>query len=86
VPVIFGWRAYGKLERGFKLLLLYVLVSFLSNIIALIIAKFHGSNIFFLHFYTLLEYILVILVFSAWQRDKLLKKILQSSIPIYVLL
>ncbi|MEE9190156.1 MAG: hypothetical protein V3U16_05245 [Candidatus Neomarinimicrobiota bacterium] len=86
LPVVFGWRAYGKLERGFKLLLLYVLVSFLSNIIALLIGYFYGSNYFFMHFYTLLEYSLVILVFSNWQQDKVLKKTLLISIPIYVIL
>lgn len=86
LPVIFGLRAYGKLGRDFKLLLLYALISFLSNIIALLIGRFHGSNIFFMHLYTVFEYILVITVFSIWQEDKRLKKSLQISIPIYVIL
>lgn len=51
-----------------------------------IFAKMLGPNLKFFHFYTILEYILIVMILACWQPDRQKQKLVYYSIGLYLII
>ncbi len=87
LPLLVGIYAYKYLKRDMKILLIYFALSFIVEIIAVYIAQvLHKHNIWLYNIFMIIEYSFFMVVISLWQKNKSIKKILQFSIPIFILI
>lgn len=61
-------------------------ISFAVDLLLYPIHAIWGSNLWVFHVFTLLEYSLLVLVFSYWQKTDILRKALRLSIPVFALI
>ena len=77
-------RAYRKGEVA--LFFSFVFLGFVVEISTFLLAQRKINNLWILHIYALIEYIILILVFASWQKERpLLRRLLYGSIWIYTL-
>jgi hypothetical protein len=69
-----------------RILLVFFAVSLLIEVIVDLLALYKINNLWLFHISTLLEYTLLILVFSYWQKKDILKLSLRLSIPLFLLI
>jgi hypothetical protein len=74
-----------KLDRGMNLFFWFIVLNLLTEIITFILSRYSMNNYWVLHIYDLLEYCILILMFSNWQVEQNISKILRSSIPFFIL-
>ncbi len=86
LPLIVGLYMYRWLRVEMKILLVLFFIASLVDGYSFYQAINRCSNVWILHFYTPLEYSILVLVFSYWQKEKLMKRILRLSIPIFILI
>jgi len=88
VPFIVGLNLYNKLDTGMKFLLLLFGIGLLIDAFGYYLYFFTKiqNNIWLYHFYTLIEYSLLIAAFSYWQKDFKLKRMFRISIPGFAVL
>lgn len=85
IPLLAGFYLFRYLKIEMKLFLsLFVLIVLVEGLSMYEVLS-ASSNLYILHFYTLFEYIILVLVFSFWQKNNVIKKILRYSIPFYFL-
>ncbi|MBS4029206.1 MAG: hypothetical protein KGZ58_11315 [Ignavibacteriales bacterium] len=76
---------YNTLQKDMRILSVFFVLG-VANQAAQLYLSFQGiQNLYLFHFYTLAEYILLMSVLSLWQKNEILKTILQYSIPIYTI-
>lgn len=82
IPFIVGFILFHKLNPALKLLLLLFGVGLLIDALGYYVIFFTqaSSNIWLYHFYTLIECSLFIFIFSHWQKDHKLRRILRIII------
>ncbi len=88
VPFIIGLVLFRRLNTGMKFLLLLFGIGLLIEALGYYFYFFtkYGSNIWLFHFYTLIEYSLLIYVFSHWQKNMKLERIFLLGIPGFAVL
>ncbi len=86
--LVFGAGLYMRRSLGTQMRLLIVYFGF--DLIAELVMAYLGSqgmnNLWLVHVITIVQYCFLIAVFSLWQKNLTLKKILQASIPIIALM
>ncbi len=82
-PFILGLSLFRKLNTALRLLLLLFGIALLFEAFGYYLYFFttFRSNVLIFHFYTLIECSLFIFVFSFWQNDSKLKRVLRITIP-----
>ena len=78
VPILFGLINYKTAKTNSRILLYYLIISGIINIIAILIQRYHLSNLPLLHVYTLIEAIFLISYFRLIFNDLFIKKVLFS--------
>ena len=88
MPFILGLILFRKLNPALKSLLLLFGIGLLIEVLGYYLYFFAKiqNNIWLYHFYTLIEYSLLIAVFSYWQKNFKLKRMLRISIPGFAVL
>ena len=86
LPVLTGFLYFRKLSPTFKILLVYISCSMLSNLIAFWLAINAQNNYIVFHFYTLVEVLLLLWVFSRWQSAPLMKHLLLAAAVLFSVL
>jgi hypothetical protein len=69
-----------------KVLTLFLGVKLAIDLLGMYLALNHINNLWLLHILTILEYSFLIYIFSFWQKNPILKKILHLSIPLFTVL
>ncbi len=86
VPVIIGISSYKLLTRELKILIGFLMISFSVAMVNTYIAFTGKNNMMVFHIYTLVEYTFLIIIFSYWQKIKVVKTGLLISIPLFTLI
>ena len=83
IPFMIGLILYKNLNTAMKFVLLLFGVGLLIDAVGYYLYFFtqFTSNIWFYHFYTLIECGLLLYIFSHWQKTIKMKRILRMSIP-----
>lgn len=87
VPFFVGVYLYRWLSKDMRILLRYFAIVLLVDVILYytsFIIKI--NNLWLFHIFTLVEYSFLILVFSSWQKNALLKRNMRLSIPIFAMI
>src|SRR5713101_8186167 len=88
-PIGIGFARRSDLRGEAPLFFLFVVLGFVVEGTTFVLAVRRINNLWILHIYSLLEYIILILVFAGWQKEKgrpWLPRLLYGSIAIYSLL
>lgn len=85
-PLIVGLSKFRKLDKSMRLLLLLLGISFLTDLYSRILGIIGISNLHIFHYYTLIEYTLLAMIFSHWQENRLIVMALRISIPVFYLI
>ena len=81
---IIGAYRLRQLSREMKILLCLIGIALSTDFVLLYLATHHINNLWLMHFYTLLEFSLFMLIFSSWQKNKFSQKLLRLIILIYI--
>jgi hypothetical protein len=74
------------LSAEMKTLLAYCGIALTVEMIQAYLAINGIKNLWLLHVFTILEFGFLITVYSSWQKNRLMKRILQATIPIFALI
>lgn len=85
LPVIAGLLFLFRLSVDLRVLFVFCLLKTLTDLFGLQLALEGVSNLWLFHISTLMEYLILILVFSFWQKNAHLRKWLRLSIPLFAL-
>lgn len=83
LPLIIGLLKYKNADKASRLLVIYLVVSGLINLLALILVQFRMQNLPLLHIYTLVEAVLIFAYFRTIFTDHRIKKILTYAMIIF---
>jgi hypothetical protein len=73
---------FRKLSRGLRVLVLYAGIAFLTEVISFILVRQGIKTLFISHIFTVIEFAFLVLIFSLWQKNRMLSLILRATIPI----
>ncbi|MBA4313142.1 MAG: hypothetical protein C0417_10995 [Chlorobiaceae bacterium] len=86
VPLFLGLYYYGSLTREIRILVFYIAFVFVVEISVTFFVLKGINNLWILHFYIPVEYILLVIFFSYLQKNRLIQKVLLFSIPIFIII
>jgi len=86
ILVVVGLYVYKYLPKEMRILLFFFSTAVLINLISLYLALHYINNLWLFHIYTLLEYSLLMVVFSYWHKIIIIKKSLRVSILIFIII
>lgn len=75
-----------SLSRQMRLLIVYFGEGLFAEILFAYLGSKGINNLWLLHLFTIIDYCLLIAVFALWQKNILLRRILQISIPLIIIL
>lgn len=78
--------AYRGMPGYLKVFVLYLSASFISDYFGLYLMNEKMNNLWMFHLFTVVEYIILITMFSNFEKSKKGKNILLATIPVYILL
>lgn len=81
-----GSIRFKRFDRGMLWFFIFLLVYLLTEIISYTLMLFSVNNHWVLHIYDLLEFITLMLTFSAWLTDKRVQSVIRLSIPVFAVL
>jgi hypothetical protein len=85
LPISIGISKITKVDRGMKILFLYLLISLTGNIYLMWFSKGYQVTIGRVHLYYLVEYVFIMSIISLWQESQRLKRFFQALILLYIL-
>jgi hypothetical protein len=76
IPIFFGFRYYKELSGEMKILIWYLVSSFVFEIIVniLILMSISHNTLWISHVFPIIEYTFLVVIFSRWQKNMVLKK------------
>jgi hypothetical protein len=77
---------YRRIKIEMRLLISLFILAVVVDTYSIYQATNGISNTWLLHIYTPIEYGILVMVFSFWQKNALAKKILRLSIPVFVVI
>ncbi len=83
LPLIIGLHLYRRLNIEMKILTILFTFILIVEILGFYLSFIGINYIWLIHLYTLLEYSLLMLIFSYWQKNNVLKRNLRLSIPFF---
>jgi len=87
IPLVIGALRYRYLDRGSRLLTLYLLIALCTEILGYVLALTMKMNTQIIYnIYTPIEFALFIFMFRFWHDGKTVRKLLTMSIPAFLLL
>jgi hypothetical protein len=85
LPIGIGIPRIKILHRGMKILLLYLICAFFTDIYFLWFARGYQFTLGLHHIYFLVEYIFIMSIITVWQESLKMKRLFQALILIYIL-
>jgi len=85
VPVFAGFSRIKFIRREYLIFFFFIIVGAITEIVSFILSIQRINNHWVAQIYDLLEYILVMLVLSTWQKDSKTRYYFRLTIPVYVL-
>jgi hypothetical protein len=86
IPLSIGAFSYRRLHFEIRLLLLLFLIAAMVEGNAFYLVQNHKNAYWLYHVYMPLEYGLLAVIFSFWQKKQWMRTALRSSIPLFVLI
>lgn len=77
-------KHFSKQTKSVKFLWAFFAFAVISEIILLILNSQKIPSAWFHHIYTLIEYVLIIMIFTNWQTDSVVARLMRVSIPVYI--
>jgi len=76
IPLFFGFRYYKKISGEMKILVWYLVSSFVFETIVnlLVLLSLSHNTLWISHVFPIIEYIFLVVIFSWWQKNIFLKK------------
>jgi len=76
IPLFFGFFNYKKLSGEMKILVWYLVSSFVFELIVnfLILLRISRNTLWITHVFPIIEYLFLVVIFSRWQKNIRLKK------------
>jgi hypothetical protein len=85
LPLGAGIYYWARSPPSLRILTGLLLYGALSNIALVLLAFIRGNNMVLLHFYTLVSFLLIVLLFSYWQQRRA-ARFMRLSIPIFFII
>ena len=85
LPLCVGVFKITKVDRGMKILFLYLVFNFAANIYLMWFARGRQFTIGLIHIYYLVEYLLIMIIMYNWLESRNEKRLFQVLILLYVL-
>jgi hypothetical protein len=85
-PFLGGLFKFKHLKRDTKILFAFFTVALITEAIVKILAYNKINNLWLFHVFTIVEYSFWVIVFSFWQKEHNVKKILKVSILIFAII
>ncbi|HEV8539110.1 MAG TPA: hypothetical protein VGR15_09360 [Bacteroidota bacterium] len=85
IPLAFGIRHFRRLTAPTKLFFWYLVISLLLTVIMTVLALQKRNNLWLMNSSQPLYVILLIGMFSLWQKNILVRKIMRASIGLFIL-
>jgi len=85
LPIIAGVSKITTLDRGMKILFLYLLFAFTADIYLIWFVKGRQLQIGLTHIYYLIEYLFIMNIILVWQESPRIKRLFQALIFLYIL-
>ena len=85
LPIIGGIIKFTTVDRGMKILFLYLLFAFTADIILMWFVRGYQLQVGLIHLYYLVEYVFIMSIISLWQESQRMKRIFHALILFYVL-
>jgi hypothetical protein len=82
---VVGGSRYRNLPRPLKILEWLILISIVEVAVQFIVASFHYHNLWTSHFYTLIEIIFMILMYSVWMKRHQRQVMLLWGLSLFVI-
>ncbi|MBI4810793.1 MAG: hypothetical protein HY800_05010 [Ignavibacteriales bacterium] len=86
IPFLFGFVKYGRLENDLRLIVIFLGFEIFFQIFVATTALMGIKNLWIIHFYTIIEYTFLIIIFLQWQRNLLIRRLMFFSIPLIIAL
>lgn len=74
------------LSTELKILLLYFVLALVADFIAAYLSSQGINNLWVFHIFTIVEYGFLTIILSMWQKNAVLKRVLQLTVPVFTLL
>jgi glycosyltransferase involved in cell wall biosynthesis len=85
LPLCVGVFKISRVDRGMKILFLYLVFNFAANIYLMWFARGRQVHIGFTHVYYLVEYLLIMIIMYNWLESRKEKRFFQALILFYIL-
>ena len=85
-PFIAGLTMRHRLSSTMRLLLIYFSIDLATELSMAYLGSKGINNLWMVHLFTIIQYGFMIAVFSSWQSNNLIKRMLQVSIPITIVM
>jgi len=85
LPLCVGVFKLAKVDRGMKILFLYLVFNLSANIFLMWFVRGHQLHVGLIHVYYLVEYLFIMSIISVWQESQRMKLFFQALIFLYVL-
>jgi len=83
LPIIAGFFKFTSVDRGMKILFLYLVFALTADIYLLWIPKGYQIHLGLVHLYYLVEYVFIMSIISLWQESQRMKIFFQALILLY---
>ncbi len=83
IPLASGLYIFGRLSSEMKILVAYFGVALMADLVGTYLAAQNINNLWVLHIMTIIEFGFLMWVFSCWQNNRMLRRILRMSIPLF---
>lgn len=83
IPIIFGLVNYKTAKVNSRILFYYLIISGIINILAIVVRRYHVSNLPLLHIYTLVEAVFLLSYLKSIFKEPLIKKALLTLIVLF---
>jgi len=83
IPVVIGVINFRFIDKNLKVFLFYLFVAVIVGLTSLLLVYFKKENIWMLHIFTIVEFLILSLMYRIWIDDKRFKNVISVFILIF---
>ncbi len=84
IPLLFGILWYSKIVKDLRIVVIFLGFEAFFQISSATMVLMGYKNLWTIHFYTIIEYIFLIAIFSQWQKILFIRRLMFVTIPIII--
>lgn len=81
-----GLFTYRYHSRDIRILVYYLSISLLGELISTSLGYFGKNNLWMIHIFTVVKYVFFMMIFSFWQSNMTIRRIIYVSIPTFIII